>query len=147
MRTDKRQARQTVARGISAWERDDFESALKTFEEVLEDFPEFADDLKATEKTILELASEIDEAYDKIKHLIVRKGTKEEIRAGKKAFAQEALKTPFGHALFAIEAEKVAVRTGKPIKTGKDFLYSMDLKGLMNMLGMEYVPDEDDEDE
>ena len=43
MHTDQRQARQTVARGISAWERDDFESALETFQGVLADFPQFAD--------------------------------------------------------------------------------------------------------
>ncbi len=36
-------ARGAVARGISAWERDDFESALATFEEVLEAHPYFAD--------------------------------------------------------------------------------------------------------
>jgi len=43
MQTDQKQARQTVARGISAWERDDFESALETFQGVLADFPQFAD--------------------------------------------------------------------------------------------------------
>jgi tetratricopeptide (TPR) repeat protein len=43
MSTDQRQARQIVARGISAWERDDFESALETFEGVLKDHPQFAD--------------------------------------------------------------------------------------------------------
>lgn len=40
---DWKQARQLVARGISAWERDDFESALETFREVLEKHPQFAD--------------------------------------------------------------------------------------------------------
>ncbi len=43
MRPDHKHARQIVARGISAWERDDFESALSTFREVLENFPQFAD--------------------------------------------------------------------------------------------------------
>jgi tetratricopeptide (TPR) repeat protein len=43
MQNDHRQARQIVARGVSAWERDDFESALDTFRGVLDDFPEFAD--------------------------------------------------------------------------------------------------------
>lgn len=43
MQVDRRQARQIVARGVSAWERDDFESALETFRSVLEDYPEFAD--------------------------------------------------------------------------------------------------------
>lgn len=43
MHTDQKQARQIVARGISAWERDDFESALETFQGVLADFPQFAD--------------------------------------------------------------------------------------------------------
>ncbi len=43
MPIDQRQARQIVARGISAWERDDFESALETFQSVLRDFPRFAD--------------------------------------------------------------------------------------------------------
>ena len=38
-----RLTRQIVARGISAWERDDFETALKTFLGVLEDHPHFAD--------------------------------------------------------------------------------------------------------
>jgi tetratricopeptide (TPR) repeat protein len=39
----RQQARQSVARGVSAWERDDFESALATFREVLEKHPSFAD--------------------------------------------------------------------------------------------------------
>ena len=43
MQADQKHARQVVARGISAWERDDFESALDTFRAVLEDFPQFAD--------------------------------------------------------------------------------------------------------
>jgi len=43
MRDDPRQARQAVARGISAWEREDYPSALQIFLEVLEQFPGFAD--------------------------------------------------------------------------------------------------------
>ncbi len=43
MQTDQKHARQIVARGVSAWERDDFESALETFLGVLKDFPRFAD--------------------------------------------------------------------------------------------------------
>lgn len=43
MQTDHRNARQIVARGISAWEREDFESALATFRSVLDDYPQFAD--------------------------------------------------------------------------------------------------------
>jgi tetratricopeptide (TPR) repeat protein len=43
MSGDPKEARQVVSRGISAWERDDFEGALETFLEVLEAFPEFAD--------------------------------------------------------------------------------------------------------
>jgi tetratricopeptide (TPR) repeat protein len=43
MQTDHKHARQIVARGVSAWERDDFESALETFQGVLENFPQFAD--------------------------------------------------------------------------------------------------------
>ena len=43
MPTDPKHARQIVARGISAWEREDFESALQTFQSVLEDHPRFAD--------------------------------------------------------------------------------------------------------
>ena len=39
----KRRARQSVAHGVGAWERDDFEAALKTFVGVLEEFPRFAD--------------------------------------------------------------------------------------------------------
>jgi tetratricopeptide (TPR) repeat protein len=42
-RSTRQHAREAVNRGISAWERDDFESALLVFEEVLEDHPEFAD--------------------------------------------------------------------------------------------------------
>ena len=43
MQTDQKHARQIVSRGVSAWERDDFESALETFQGVLKDFPQFAD--------------------------------------------------------------------------------------------------------
>jgi tetratricopeptide (TPR) repeat protein len=43
MDRSKSQARDIVARGMSAWERDDFESALGTFREVLADHPYFAD--------------------------------------------------------------------------------------------------------
>jgi len=43
MTTDPKHARMIVARGISAWERDDFESALETFQSVLADHPTFAD--------------------------------------------------------------------------------------------------------
>lgn len=43
MPMDWKQARQFVARGISAWERDDFESALETFRSVLGKYPQFAD--------------------------------------------------------------------------------------------------------
>ena len=39
----RRQARDIVARGVSAWERDDFTAALATFEEVLDAHPYFAD--------------------------------------------------------------------------------------------------------
>jgi tetratricopeptide (TPR) repeat protein len=42
-RNSRQHAREAVNRGISAWERDDFESALLVFEEVLGDHPEFAD--------------------------------------------------------------------------------------------------------
>ena len=43
MARNRQQARDIVARGVSAWERDDFESALETFREVLEEHPYFAD--------------------------------------------------------------------------------------------------------
>jgi len=43
MRNDHKNARRIVARGVSAWERDDFQSALETFQKVLKDFPQFAD--------------------------------------------------------------------------------------------------------
>ena len=43
MLSDQKHARQIVARGVSAWERDDFESALDTFQGVLEEYPQFAD--------------------------------------------------------------------------------------------------------
>jgi tetratricopeptide (TPR) repeat protein len=43
MQNDQKRARQIVARGVSAWERDDFESAPETFQGVLVDFPQFAD--------------------------------------------------------------------------------------------------------
>lgn len=39
---DRHPAREAIARGISAWERDDYESALTTFLEILEEYP-FAD--------------------------------------------------------------------------------------------------------
>jgi tetratricopeptide (TPR) repeat protein len=37
------QVREIVNRGVSAWERDDFESALAAFEDALIDYPHFAD--------------------------------------------------------------------------------------------------------
>jgi tetratricopeptide (TPR) repeat protein len=43
MATDQKHARMIVARGVSAWERDDFESALDTFLGVLQEHPYFAD--------------------------------------------------------------------------------------------------------
>jgi tetratricopeptide (TPR) repeat protein len=43
MAQEQKKAREVVARGVSAWERDDFESALATFEGVLEEHPYFAD--------------------------------------------------------------------------------------------------------
>ena len=43
MTGDTRLARQAVARGTSAWEREDYEGALERFLEVLADFPTFAD--------------------------------------------------------------------------------------------------------
>ena len=43
MDPNMRLARQIVAQGVGAWERDDFKSALKTFIGVLKDFPHFAD--------------------------------------------------------------------------------------------------------
>ncbi|MBT8487612.1 MAG: tetratricopeptide repeat protein [Gemmatimonadetes bacterium] len=43
MPTDPKHARQIVARGVSAWEREDFESALQTFQSVLKDHASFAD--------------------------------------------------------------------------------------------------------
>jgi tetratricopeptide (TPR) repeat protein len=42
-RSTRQQAREIVNRGVSAWERDDFESALEIFEGVLETHPYFAD--------------------------------------------------------------------------------------------------------
>ena len=42
MSRQRHPARAAVARGISAWERDDFESALETFLEILKEYP-FAD--------------------------------------------------------------------------------------------------------
>ena len=43
MTINRRQAREMVARGVGAWERDEFEAALQTFLEVLADHPDFAD--------------------------------------------------------------------------------------------------------
>ena len=43
MVSKRRQARDIVARGVSAWERDDYESALATFNEVLALHPQYAD--------------------------------------------------------------------------------------------------------
>lgn len=43
MSNEQRHARQVVAEGVSAWERDDFKTALDTFQGVLEEYPHFAD--------------------------------------------------------------------------------------------------------
>jgi tetratricopeptide (TPR) repeat protein len=43
MPTDPKHARTIVARGVSAWERDDFDAALRTFLGVLAEHPYFAD--------------------------------------------------------------------------------------------------------
>ncbi len=43
MTGDTRLVRQAVARGTTAWEREDYEGALEKFLEVLADFPTFAD--------------------------------------------------------------------------------------------------------
>lgn len=43
MSNEQQQARQVVAEGVSAWERDDFEIALDRFQGVLKEFPHFAD--------------------------------------------------------------------------------------------------------
>ena len=43
MNREMQRARERVARGVSAWERDDFESALETFLSVLQEHPTFAD--------------------------------------------------------------------------------------------------------
>ncbi|MEQ9398200.1 MAG: tetratricopeptide repeat protein [Longimicrobiales bacterium] len=43
MSDDRKQIRQTVARGVSAWEQEEYDEALQVFEGVLEDFPDFAD--------------------------------------------------------------------------------------------------------
>ncbi len=43
MSNDLALVQDVIARGVSAWERDDFESALLTFVEVLRDHPGFAD--------------------------------------------------------------------------------------------------------
>jgi tetratricopeptide (TPR) repeat protein len=43
MSNEQRHARQVVAEGVTAWERDEFEVALETFQGVLKDFPHFAD--------------------------------------------------------------------------------------------------------
>lgn len=43
MARNPEQTREVVARGLSAWERDDFEAALGTFRQVLRDHPYFAD--------------------------------------------------------------------------------------------------------
>ena len=43
MERTRAQAREVVAQGVNAWERDDFESALATFLDVLKEHPYFAD--------------------------------------------------------------------------------------------------------
>ncbi|MGE0160043.1 MAG: tetratricopeptide repeat protein [Gemmatimonadales bacterium] len=43
MPTDQKHARMIVARGVSAWEREDFAAALETFQGVLDEHPYFAD--------------------------------------------------------------------------------------------------------
>lgn len=63
MVTNPRQARKIVARGISAWERDDFESALETFKGVLDDHPHFAD-VHNKAGLCLAMLNRLDEALD-----------------------------------------------------------------------------------
>ncbi|NJD19066.1 MAG: tetratricopeptide repeat protein [Gemmatimonadetes bacterium] len=43
MDRSRAQVREIVARGVNAWERDEFESALATFREVIAEHPQFAD--------------------------------------------------------------------------------------------------------
>lgn len=64
MHSDQKQARQTVARGVSAWERDDFESALETFQGVLDKYPEFAD-VQNKAGLCLAMLGRLDEALDR----------------------------------------------------------------------------------
>lgn len=42
-RTKDQQAREVVAQGVNAWERDDYETALAAFQDVLAEHPYFAD--------------------------------------------------------------------------------------------------------
>ncbi|MDP2954971.1 MAG: tetratricopeptide repeat protein [Longimicrobiales bacterium] len=56
-------ARDAVAQGVSAWERDDFESALATFREVLQDHPYFAD-VHNKAGLCLAMLNRLDEALD-----------------------------------------------------------------------------------
>jgi tetratricopeptide (TPR) repeat protein len=43
MNRDRSQVHEVISRGLSAWERDDFESALEVFVDVLAEHPDFAD--------------------------------------------------------------------------------------------------------
>lgn len=63
MQNDHKHARQIVARGVSAWERDDYRSALETFQEVLEDFPQFAD-IQNKAGLCLAMLGRLEEALD-----------------------------------------------------------------------------------
>jgi tetratricopeptide (TPR) repeat protein len=64
MHSDHKQARQLVARGVSAWERDDFESALETFMGVIREYPQFAD-VQNKAGLCLAMLGRLDEALDR----------------------------------------------------------------------------------
>ena len=74
MATDNKQARQIVARGISAWERDDFESALSTFQEVLSDHPNFAD-VQNKAGLCLAMLGRLEEALEHFDHAVQLNGS------------------------------------------------------------------------
>ena len=69
MSNEQRHARQIVAEGVTAWERDDFEVALETFQGVLKEFPHFAD-VQNKAGLCLAMLGRLDEALEHFDHAL-----------------------------------------------------------------------------
>jgi len=105
-------------------------------DEICEYFPEFADAIFAIKKEMGLICDEIDKVYSEIKHLAESDGTPDGIREGKKNFAQAAKNCKYTAALFAILAGKTSQRTGKVFTCGNDYIYSMSLVNLAQLMGV-----------